>query len=253
MSRTSFALGGVFETTREVTAGAGGVGVNDIVYLDNATNTVLPISTAMRKAYGFAQNAAAAAATMAIVPGLPGVYRTMRFADPSLYAATMIQKHFGITGSSGAHRVDLSDTTNTVVKLIRREYDYSLSEYVGVIELAPVKTVKYTISDEAANVITTTLQVLNPDGSNANGIHRFNVVVSSSATTGAEAATTPSGALAASTGTIVVVYTAKKNILLQTNVTGGAVLTLEDNAVNPYYLHSAFDGNVSVSDVLNFA
>ena len=90
------------------------------------------------------------------------------------------------------------------------------------------------VSDEAADVVTVTVQMRDADGNNLAEQCVLEVWVSDVA--GGALGTAPDGAVAATTGTIVASHTAKTHLVCITDVNGALVLTLtESGALVTYF------------------
>lgn len=97
-------------------------------------------------------------------------------------------------------------------------------------------TASITISDEATNVVTATIQIQDAKGESLADQVYIELILSDAAA-GALTGTAPDGAVAASTGTIVASHTAKTHILVLTNAAGLAVVTYTETGSLVRYMN----------------
>jgi len=110
----------------------------------------------------------------------------------------------------------------------RQEYEAENTMFTEL--YSKVRSATVTIAAGATNKVAATISVLNEAGTAVTGIHTLNVYVSDDADGNGLTATSASGALTATTGTILTAVTAKKHIIANTSATGVLVLNLEDTA-----------------------
>lgn len=122
----------------------------------------------------------------------------------------------------------------------------------GIIDVV-MPAVDFTVSAEATNVVTVTIQLKNAAGENL-GLEKVLEIYMSDAAGGALTSTAPDGAVAATTGTVLVSHTAKTHLLVKTDANGTAVLTLTESGDLVRYLNAINqDGSIASSGALTWA
>ena len=91
-------------------------------------------------------------------------------------------------------------------------------------------TIAYAAHASTTDGLVATITLVDPDGNTVTGIHTLNVWISDDADGNGLTATSASGTLTATTGTILTALTAKKHIIANTAATGILVLLLVDSA-----------------------
>lgn len=113
-------------------------------------------------------------------------------------------------------------------------------------------TPDFTVGAEAANVISVTVQLKDCDATNLGAAHVVQAWLSNAAG-GAVTGTAPSGAVSATTGTIIREWTSKTHMALASDSSGVIVLSIEEAGAATWYLNVEYQGKLFSSGAITFA
>lgn len=110
----------------------------------------------------------------------------------------------------------------------------------------------FTVGAEAANVILVTVQLKDAKATNLAAPHVVQAWLSNAAG-GAVTGAAPSGAVTATTGTIIREWTSKTHMAVASNASGAIVLSIEEAGAATWYLNVEYQGKLFSSGAITFS
>jgi hypothetical protein len=168
------------------------------------------------------------------------------FADMLMSARNSNRWKTGYT-EDGIH----PDTTEGVPG-VQAQLEADAGLYAAMFGVETPNAPTFTVSGDTANVVTTTIQLRNPDGSKPTVAQSVRLWLSDTAG-GALCVAAPDGGTAITTGTGVQELTAETHILAVTDATGKLVITGTHSAAKTAYWNLEWLGRVYSSTILTWS